>query len=167
MIPESALDEVNAFQIKYYARGTGNVRIGWRGKDATKEELELVNFAQLDPQAIAKIGLEALELERHAYEVSPEVYALSAPLTGGIAHASQRSPAPQSEKSAASPVRKISDAEAKDLALRRVPGEVTAVDVERKLGKKRIVVEVIADADGAEIDVIIDMETGEVLAIEN
>ena len=41
-----------------------------------------------------------------------------------------------------------------------------AVDVERKLGKKTIVVEVIADADGAEIDVIIDMETGEVLAVE-
>jgi hypothetical protein len=65
----------------------------------------------------------------------------------------------------AEPSRKVSDDKAKEIALEKVPGEVIAVDVERKLGAKRIVVEVLAE-DGTETDVIIDMQTGEVLATE-
>lgn len=60
----------------------------------------------------------------------------------------------------------ISEEEAKEIALKAVPGEVMEVAVERKLGAKRFVVEVIATPDGAETDVIIEMETGKVLAIE-
>ena len=66
----------------------------------------------------------------------------------------------------AEPTRKISDEQAREIALQAVPGEVMDIGVERKLGAKRIVVEIIAKADMAETDVIIDMETGEVLAIE-
>jgi len=64
-----------------------------------------------------------------------------------------------------SQVRKISDEKAMKIALRTVPGEVMAVEVERKFGKETIVVEVIAE-DGTETDVIIDVQTGAVLGTE-
>ncbi|HLF27990.1 MAG TPA: hypothetical protein VJG32_16775 [Anaerolineae bacterium] len=78
VIAESSLDERGAFQLKYYARGVGEVRVGWRGDDASQEELELVEYAQLDPEALAEIRAAALELEQHAYEVSQDVYAHTA-----------------------------------------------------------------------------------------
>ena len=71
---EFSQSEPEAFQIKYYAPGLGNVRVGWRGADATKEELELVDLIQLDEQAIAEVRAAALDLEEHAYEISKEVY---------------------------------------------------------------------------------------------
>ena len=45
-----------------------------------------------------------------------------------------------------------------------VQGEVTDVEIEKKYGKTAYIVEI--DADGTETDVIIDIETGEVLGIE-
>ena len=62
---------------------------------------------------------------------------------------------------------KISDEEAKEIAVKAVPGEVTDFAIEKKLGANRYVVEVIAADRGAEIDVIIDMETGKVLATDD
>jgi hypothetical protein len=79
VIAESSLEETDAFQLKYYARGVGNVRVGWRGADATQEELELVQFEQLDPEALAEVRAMALVLEKHAYERSKDVYALTTP----------------------------------------------------------------------------------------
>ena len=79
VIAESSLDEEGIFQLKYYARGFGEVRVGWRGEAATPEELELVEYTQLDEAALAAIHTEALALEAHAYEISPEVYALTTP----------------------------------------------------------------------------------------
>ncbi len=79
VIAESSLDEPGAFQLKYYARGVGNVRVGWRGEDATQEELELVELVQLAPEALAEVRAEALELERRAYEVSKDVYGHTPP----------------------------------------------------------------------------------------
>ena len=61
---------------------------------------------------------------------------------------------------------KISEEEAVKIALKAVPGEVTGVAIEKKLGANRYVVEVLAKEDGVETDVIIDMETGKVLATE-
>lgn len=78
-IAESSLDETNAFQLKYYASGVGNIGVGWRGEDATQEELELVEYVQLDPEALAEVRALALELEGHAYEVSPDVYGQTPP----------------------------------------------------------------------------------------
>ena len=63
------------------------------------------------------------------------------------------------------PVRKITDAEAEKIALKKVQGFVTDIGIERKFGKLTIVVEVDAE-DGPETDVIIDIETGEVLGAE-
>jgi hypothetical protein len=74
-IAESSLGETGAFQLKYYARGVGEVRVGWKGTDASREALELVEHEQLAPDALAEVRTEALELEKHAYEVSKDVYA--------------------------------------------------------------------------------------------
>lgn len=166
IIAESALDEVNAFQLKYYARGVGNIRVGWRGSDATKEELALIKFTQLDPQALAKVENEVLELEKHAYEISPKVYALTTPISGGNARNLPQRPVMLAKKSAAHQSQNISGNQAKEIALKAVPGVVMDVSIEKKLGAKRYVVEVIEKEDGSETDVIIDMETGKVLATE-
>ena len=71
---EFSQSEPDAFQVKYYAPGVGNVRVGWRGEDASREELELVEYTQLSLEALAEVRAEALALEAHAYEISKEVY---------------------------------------------------------------------------------------------
>lgn len=67
-----------AYQLKYYARGVGNIRTGWRGEDADKEVLELVRVVHLGPAALAKARAEALKLERRAntYGRTPPAEAL-------------------------------------------------------------------------------------------
>ena len=68
--------------------------------------------------------------------------------------------------SAGAPVgESITEAQAKALALQKVPGKVTAIAVEMKSGKSVYVVEVNADV-GPETDVIIDMKTGAILGTE-
>ena len=79
VIAESSLGEEGAFQLKHYARGVGEVRVGWRGDDSSFEELELVELNQLSPAELAQIRAEALELEANAYEISQEVYAHTPP----------------------------------------------------------------------------------------
>jgi hypothetical protein len=67
-------EEPGAFQLKYYASGVGNVRVGWRGpKEEEKETLELVDLNHLSPEAVAKVRKKALEMDRRGYERS-EVY---------------------------------------------------------------------------------------------
>jgi hypothetical protein len=56
----------NAFQTKWYARGVGLVRVGWRGEDASKEELVLNKIVRLKGAALAKARTEALKLETRA-----------------------------------------------------------------------------------------------------
>jgi uncharacterized membrane protein YkoI len=60
----------------------------------------------------------------------------------------------------------ISQEEAKQIALKAVPGKVTDVTIEKKLGANRYVVEVMPADGGKEVDVIIDMKTGKVLALD-
>jgi hypothetical protein len=79
VIEEFARGEPNAFQLKYYARGVGNVRVGWKGEDATQETLELVEVVQLSPEALAEARMKALEQEKRAYEISQDVYAYTTP----------------------------------------------------------------------------------------
>jgi hypothetical protein len=67
-------EEPGAFQLKYYARGVGNVRVGWRGDDAQQETLELVEIVRLGPEELAEVRAEALALETRAY-----VYAQTPP----------------------------------------------------------------------------------------
>jgi len=80
VLDEFSLSEPNAVQLKYFAPGVGNIRVGWKGDDAAKETLELVSLAQLGPEAMAQVGAQALELEKHAYEISKDVYGATSPL---------------------------------------------------------------------------------------
>lgn len=59
----------------------------------------------------------------------------------------------------------ITEEEAKAIALARVPGTVTDIVRETKSGKLTYVVEIRANS-GTETDVIIDINTGEILAVE-
>jgi hypothetical protein len=80
VIAETSLEELDAFQLKYYAPGVGEVRVGWRGADATKETLELVEVVQLSPEALAEVHAEVLEQEERAHKISKEVYDQTPPL---------------------------------------------------------------------------------------
>ena len=80
VIAETSDAEVDAQQLKYYVRGMGNVRVGWRGTgEKTKETLELVSVENLDAAALAAARVKALELERSAYQRSKTVYAHTPP----------------------------------------------------------------------------------------
>jgi hypothetical protein len=72
-------DEPGAYQLKYYAPGVGNVRVGWRGeKEEEKETLELVDYQHLSAEALAKVRRAAMEMDRRAYERS-EAYRETSP----------------------------------------------------------------------------------------
>ena len=79
VIRETAAGEGDAFQLKYYARGVGNVRVGWTGADKSKEVLELVRIETMSPKALADVRAKALKLEKSAYVNSKNVYAKTAP----------------------------------------------------------------------------------------
>ena len=69
------------------------------------------------------------------------------------------------DTAAKDPGSKITEEQARQIALKTVPGEITEVSIEKKLGANRYIIEVQA-TDGVETDVIINMETGKVLATE-
>nr|HMN26695.1 hypothetical protein [Caldilineaceae bacterium] len=71
VIAETSQAEPDAFQLKHYARGVGNVRVGWRGEgEKTQEVLDLLTLEQLSPEALAEVHAKALELEQSDYENS-------------------------------------------------------------------------------------------------
>ena len=71
---ESSLGEEGIFQLKSYARGIGEIRVGWRGEAESREELELKAAAKLSSSALARYDQLARDLEAHAYVISPKVY---------------------------------------------------------------------------------------------
>ena len=80
VIKETAKDELDAYQLKYYARGVGNVRVGWMGEgEKTRETLELIDVVELDAKGLAEVREKALKLEKSAYKNSKDVYAHTAP----------------------------------------------------------------------------------------
>ena len=80
VVAETSATEKDAFQLKYYAPGVGNVKVGWRGEgEKTQEVLELIELTQLTPEELAEVRTKALELEKSAYENSKDVYAQTAP----------------------------------------------------------------------------------------
>jgi hypothetical protein len=80
IIAETSAAEPDAQQLKYYARGVGNVRVGWRGAgEKTKETLELTRVERLDAAGLAEVRAKALEMERNAYQRSTAVYANTPP----------------------------------------------------------------------------------------
>ena len=81
IIAETSGSEANAQQLKYYARGVGNVRVGWRGAgEKTKETLELVRIEQLSAAELSAVRDKALALERSAYQRSKSVYGRTPPV---------------------------------------------------------------------------------------
>lgn len=80
VIAETSASEPDAQQLKYYARGVGNVRVGFRGAgEKSKETLELTRLDRLSPEELADVRAKALELEKSAYENSKDVYANTPP----------------------------------------------------------------------------------------
>jgi hypothetical protein len=71
---ESSLGEDGIFQLKSYAKGIGEIRVGWRGESDSQEELELKAAATLSSSALARYDALARDLEAHAYQVSPKVF---------------------------------------------------------------------------------------------
>ena len=72
----------DAFQLKYYARGVGNVRVGWEGgNEGEEEEMELVERVELSPEQLAEARTTALELEHRALAYAR--IAPAEPLHGG------------------------------------------------------------------------------------
>ena len=70
VIEEFERNKPGAYQLKYYAPGVGDVRVGWRGPgEEEKEGLELVKDVRLSPQALAKARASALKMEKHAYQI--------------------------------------------------------------------------------------------------
>ena len=65
------------------------------------------------------------------------------------------------------PVAKISGTEAAKIALEKVPGRANAVSIERKRQTNVYVVEVIQEGTGRELDVYVDIATGEVVGVED
>jgi hypothetical protein len=70
VIEEFERNKPGAYQLKYYAPGVGDIRVGWRGPaEEEKEGLDLVKDVCLSPQGLVKARAAALELEKHAYEL--------------------------------------------------------------------------------------------------
>ncbi len=61
---------------------------------------------------------------------------------------------------------KISEEQASEIALKKIPGEVTGIGIEKKRGKNVYVVEIMAKKNGKETDVLVDMNSGKVLGTE-
>jgi hypothetical protein len=72
-------DEPGKSQLKYYAQGIGNIRVGWLGNDPGKEVLELVKIVRLDAAGLAKAREEALKIEARAYKKNKAVYGATPP----------------------------------------------------------------------------------------
>jgi hypothetical protein len=75
VIDEFSRDEPDAHQLKYYARGVGNVRVGWAGTlEEEKEVLTLTNLEHLGPDDLAEIRQTVLSQDSRGYLYSPDVY---------------------------------------------------------------------------------------------
>jgi uncharacterized membrane protein YkoI len=77
-----------------------------------------------------------------------------------VAAQAQRQPAER-----APPVAKITEEQATKIALERIPGKVTEVKIERKLGKNVYVVEIQTPNEG-EKDVFVDIVTGQIVGTD-
>ena len=70
VIEEFERNKPGAYQLKYYAPGVGDIKVGWRGpEEEEKEGLGLVKNVRLSPEALAEARTDALKLEKRAYEL--------------------------------------------------------------------------------------------------
>lgn len=81
VIDEFNPDEPGTHQLKYYARGVGGIRVGWRGaKEEEREVMVLVALRHLGAAEMANVRKKALEQEERAYRISPDVYGQTEPI---------------------------------------------------------------------------------------
>jgi uncharacterized membrane protein YkoI len=64
------------------------------------------------------------------------------------------------------PVAKVNHKEAVEIATGEVPGEVNSIHIERVARHNVYTVEIIAEADGVETDVFVDIESGEIVGTD-
>ena len=62
--PRPSLEEIDAYQLKYYVPNFGRIKVGWKGDDSTHEELELIESKQLSEEELAEV--RALQSEMQA-----------------------------------------------------------------------------------------------------
>jgi hypothetical protein len=74
----SPLDPEGGIQVKYYAPGVGNIKIG-AINDPEAETLALTQLVHLDAAGLAAARAEALKLEQHAIQTNP-LYARTPPM---------------------------------------------------------------------------------------
>ncbi len=68
VIEEFERTKPQASQLKYYAPGVGNVRVGWRGKNEDEqEELELVSYLRLGARGMEEAREAVRRLDRNAF----------------------------------------------------------------------------------------------------
>jgi hypothetical protein len=80
-VSEFNSSEPDAQQLKFYAPGVGNVRVGWAGAgEQEHEELGLIRRTQLPAPALATVRERSLALEAHAYDLKHEVYKYTTPI---------------------------------------------------------------------------------------
>ena len=80
VIAETSKSEPNAYQLKHFAQGVGNIRTDWLGADVSQEILELTSVRQLSAAEMADARAGALALEKHAYATGNSAYAKSNPI---------------------------------------------------------------------------------------
>ncbi len=80
VIAETSASEAGAYQLKSFAPSVGNIRTDWRGEDKTQETLDLVEYNQLTLTQMEEVRASAFAMEKHAYEVSKDVYGKTTPL---------------------------------------------------------------------------------------
>ncbi|HET8784444.1 MAG TPA: hypothetical protein VFM38_02330 [Candidatus Limnocylindrales bacterium] len=71
---ESSDGEPGIFQLKSYAKGIGEIRVGWRGGGDSQEDLNLKSKATLKGAGLEKFDALARAMEAHAYKISPDLY---------------------------------------------------------------------------------------------
>jgi hypothetical protein len=71
-------DPASGHQIKYYAPGTGLIRVGARGGDS-QEFLTLAAVRHLSPAELAKVRAEVLAMDHRGYKIS-KVYRTTGPV---------------------------------------------------------------------------------------
>jgi len=71
-------DPTSGHQIKYYAPGTGLVKVAAKGGD-TQEFLQLTSVKHLKTTGLARWRAEALAMDKRAYKVATKVYSVTPP----------------------------------------------------------------------------------------
>jgi hypothetical protein len=80
MVAEFNFEEPDAQQLKFYAPGVGNVRVGWAGAGEKEQEvLALIRHTRLNAAEMTTVRSLVLAMETHAYEIKHQVYKYTAP----------------------------------------------------------------------------------------